>query len=169
MRVWIGLWLLLLSSSAGAEPPLTDQDHLVFGQRWYRATQYHKAIEEFEQGYVQNGKQICLYFMAESYERLAGLTAKTASEVLENKRRALEIYKSFVETAPPIDPALDKARERIESLPQEIKELEAQRAEQEASIKLLNENIKQLLAEIRALREQLPRREQGATSAGFMR
>lgn len=167
MRVWIGLSLLVLASTAGAEPPASQQDYLNHGERWFRATQYHKAIEEFEQGYQQLGRPFFLYLMAESYDRLAGLASKTPVEVLESKQRALEIYRSFVETAAPEEPRLDKARARILSLPQEIKEMETQRTDQEASVKLLNENIKQLLTEIRALRELLLRRERGATPAAW--
>jgi uncharacterized coiled-coil protein SlyX len=114
--------------------------------------------------------------MAESYERLEGLPTNKVNEVSEGKLRALEIYKSFVETTPPTDPALDKARAPIELLPQEIKELTEHVAKQELSLKVLNESLKalndkmdQVLAALRALPDQLLRRERGGTSAGFMR
>lgn len=165
MRVWPCLWIIVFTSSALAN----SGEHLNAGQKWFEVARYQKAIEEFEQAYQENAGVICLYHIAQSYERLATLPTKTPSEVSENKQQALELYKTFISKGPPSQPALEVAHSRIESLPQEIKELEAQRAEQEASIKLLNENIKQLLAEIRALRELLPRRERGATSAGLMR
>ena len=79
------------------------------------------------------------------------------------------VYESFVEKAPPDESGLDVARGRIEALRQEIKELAAQVAEREVTLKAINDKLDLLIKEVRALREQLPRRDRGATPAGFMR
>jgi tetratricopeptide (TPR) repeat protein len=169
MRILVIGWLLLWIGSSRAEPPLTALQHIQRGYRWQTATRYEKAIEEFEQAYLLEERPLCLYYMATSYDRLANLATKSASEALESKQRAVELYTAFVEKAPPDEPGLDVARGRIEALRQEIKDLTAQAAERDATLKAMNDKLDLLIKEVRALREQLPRRDRGATPAGFMR
>jgi uncharacterized coiled-coil protein SlyX len=131
--------------------------------------QYQKAIEEYEQAYQEESRPAYLYFIAANYEQLANLPTKSTAEVLAAKQQALVVYESFVEKAAPDEPGLDIARGRIEALRQEIKDLTAQAAERDATLKAMNDKLDLLIKEVRALCEQLPRRDRGATPAGFMR
>jgi tetratricopeptide (TPR) repeat protein len=159
------LMLAAFGRSAYAEQPTVAQDYASQGHASMSLTEWPKAIEEFGQAYRQERKAPYLYWIAQCYEQLASLPTKTPAEALESKQRALSIYQKFIETALPMEIGVENARGRIESLRQEIKELTGQLAEQEVSAKILNENIKLLLTEIRALRELLLRRPSGERAA----
>jgi hypothetical protein len=148
--------LMILSARSFAEAPEADaRNHFTLACGWREVKQFQKAIGEFEQAYLLDRKPGHLYFLAQSYEQLACMPTKPASEVLEAKMQALGLYETFIEKAPPGEPGLDVARSRIQPLRQEIKELAAQRTEQEASLKDLRSDIKQLVLEVRTLRELL--------------
>jgi tetratricopeptide (TPR) repeat protein len=168
MKVYCGLCILVLAGPAWADPAEALR-HANRGLKWRAVAQYQKAIEEYEQAYQEESKSTYLYWIAEHYERLANLPTKSAAEVLAAKQQALVVYENFVEKAPPDEPGLDVARGRIEALRQEIKELTAQAAERDATLKAINDKLDLLIKEVRALRELLLRRDRGATPAGFMR
>lgn len=165
MRVGTIIWILLVASSAAAEPTLDAGTHAAYGQKWLDSTQYQKAIEQFEQAYQLQANAIYLLWMADGYERLAGLATKTPAEIMECKQRALELYKVFVKKAPNTEPRLNEARARIEPLHQEIEELRALMAEQAASLKAIQSDTKQLVVEVRALRELILRWMRGERTA----
>jgi hypothetical protein len=168
MKVYCGLCILMIAGSAWADPAEALR-HANRGLKWRAVAQYQKAIEEYEQAYQEESRPGYLYFIAESYERLARSPTKSAAEVLAAKQQGLVVYESFVEKAPPDEPGLDVARGRIEALRQEIKDLAAQAAERDATLRAMNDKLDLLIKEVRALRELLLRRERGATPAGFMR
>ena len=168
MKVYCGLCILMIAGSAWADPAEALR-HANRGSKWRSVAQYQKAIEEYEQAYQEESRPGYLYWIAENYERLANLPTKSAAEVLAAKQQALVVYESFIEVATSGEPGLDVARGRIEALRQEIKDLTVQAAEREATLKAMNDKLDLLIHEVRALRELLPRRDRGATSAGFMR
>lgn len=169
MRVWICLLVTALSMPAFAElPEAAAQQHFVLGTRWRELRQFQKAVGEFEQAYLLDGKPLHLYYMAQSYEQLASIPTNTASEVMANKMQALGLYETFIEKAPQGEPGLEMARARIELLRQDIKQLAAQVAEREASLRLLNDKMDQILTEIRGLREFVLRREHANIPATFV-
>jgi hypothetical protein len=131
--------------------------------------QYQKAIEEFEQAYQEEARPAYLYWIAETYERLASLPTKNAAEVLAAQQQALVVYESFVKEAPPDAPGLDVARGRIEALRQEIKDLAVQAAEREATLKAMNDKLDLLIHEVRALRDSLARHDRAAAPAARAR
>jgi tetratricopeptide (TPR) repeat protein len=170
MKSYWGLCILMLTGSAWANS-VEALKHVNRGVRWRAVAQYQKAIEEFEQAYQEEATPSYLSWIAQTYERLANLPTKSAAEVLAAKQQALVVYESFIETAPAGEPGLDVARSRMDPLRQEIKELAAQAAERDATLKAINDKLDLLINEVRALRELLLRREHGvrtATPAGFM-
>jgi hypothetical protein len=168
MKVSWSLCILMFAGSAWADP-VEALRHANRGLKWRTVAQYQKTIEEYEQAYQEESRPGYLYFIAESYERLANLPTKSAAEVLAAKQQALVVYENFVEKAPLDEPGLDVARGRIEALRQEIKDLTAQAAERGATLKAINDKLDLLIQEVRALRELLLRRDRGATPAGLMR
>jgi tetratricopeptide (TPR) repeat protein len=169
--LWI-LTLLALGQPAFADPPATVQAHVSQGHISILLTEYQRAIDEFGQAYRQEQKARYLYWIAQCYERVASLPTKTPPESLESKQRALSIYERFIETAPPMEPGLEIARGRIAPLRQEINDLTGQIAEQGASLKSIQSDIKQLVVEVRALRELIlrwMRGERAGTPTTFAR
>lgn len=167
MKFCIVLIIMVLSVPAFAGLPEADaRQHVFLATRWRDLRQFQKAIGEFEQAYLLDGKPLHLCYMAQSYEQLADMPTKTTSEMLESKMQALALYEIFIEKAPHGEPGLDVAHNRIEPLRQEIKDLRAaQRTEREVSLKELRDDMKELVVEVRALRELILRWMRGDRAA----
>lgn len=142
-----------LSVSAFAQAPEEDAGHhVVLATRWRELRQFQKAIKEFEQAYLIDDKPLYLFLMAQSYEELASMPTRAVPEAQEGKMQALGLYQTFIEKAPQGTHLLEVARSRIAPLRQEIKELADQVTDREASQRSIQNDIKQILLEIRMLR-----------------
>ena len=123
----LGALLLLVSAVAHAQSDdamARARSHFEAGRALYNLKQYTDAIREFSAGYQLVSKPQFLVNLGQCYDRLA-----EGSSDPGEKRDALEhsrnMYKKFLEDAPPKDPLRDQVAQIVAELDKKIAALPA--------------------------------------------